>query len=157
MSHIHPFRPIRNQRLQENLYSSCGQSVFITICSFQNLFPFRNQNICKMVVDTLLGEVVQSKCRVIVYCLMPDHLHFVICPREDGISVISCVMQFKGKTTNQSWKLGWNGKLWQPRFYDHIVRSNESQTSISKYILENPIRKGFVSSIDDWPWLGIPE
>ena len=51
--------------------------------------------------------------------------------------------------------MGWTGKLWQPRYYDHIVRSDEKMNAICEYILQNPIRKGLVESIDGWPWCGI--
>jgi putative transposase len=85
---------------------------------------------------------------------MPDHLHFLISPNQDGLSVLTFTNQFKGKTTNHSWGLGWQGKLWQPRFYDHIVRSNENLQAIAEYISANPVRQEIVSSPEEWPWSG---
>jgi putative transposase len=108
-----------------------------------------------MAIDTLQDMQTRLTCQVHAYCLMPDHLHFLISPKEDGISVLKFTDQYKGKTTHLGWALGWKGKLWQPRYYDHIVRSDESLISISEYILQNPIRKQLVSSVDDWPWCGI--
>ncbi len=52
-------------------------------------------------------------------------------------------------TTNESWKLGWGGRLWQPRFYDHIVRKSEGIAEVARYIFENPDRKGLA---DDYPF-----
>jgi putative transposase len=85
---------------------------------------------------------------------MPDHLHFLVSPRQDGISVLTFTDQLKGKATNRSWKAGWQGKLWQPRYYDHVIRTDESLVAIARYIVENPVRKGFVARAEDWPWSG---
>lgn len=109
-----------------------------------------------MAVDILLEEGARSDCRIVAYCLMPDHLHFIASPNRDGVSVLSFTERYKGKTTNQSWKLGWRGKLWQPRFYDHIVRSDERLEQIVEYILRNPERKGLVSPGGAWSWSGAP-
>ena len=84
-----------------------------------------------------------------------NHIHFLISPEFDGVSVLTYVNQFKGKTTNFSWDIGWQGKLWQPRFYDHIVRTDENLLAIAEYILANPVRKGLASTPDDWPWNGV--
>ncbi len=108
-----------------------------------------------MVIETILEMARDSHCQIHVYCLMPDHLHFIINPTEDGCSVIQFIEKFKGKTTQLSWGLGWTGRLWQPRFYDRIVRSDESLSAICDYILQNPIRKGLVESVDKWPWSGV--
>jgi putative transposase len=83
---------------------------------------------------------------------MPDHLHFLACPREDGASVLTFTDRYKGRVTNRSWTLGWQGKLWQPRYFDHIVRTDESLIAIAEYILNNPVRKHLVEQAEDWQW-----
>ena len=85
---------------------------------------------------------------------MPDHLHFLVSPQHDGTCVLKFTSQFKGKATNRSWTVGWRGKLWQPRYYDHIVRAEEDLRLIAEYILANPVRKNLTRCIDDWPWSG---
>ena len=35
-----------------------------------------------------------------------------------------------------------------------IVRSEESLYAIAEYILNNPVRQGFVEHTEDWPWSG---
>ena len=85
---------------------------------------------------------------------MPDPIHFLTSPKNDGLSVLTFTNRYKGKTTNRSWKLGWRGKLWQQRYYDHIVRTDENLHDIGLYILNNPLRKELVSKSDEWPWCG---
>ncbi len=149
-----PYRPIKNQRLDPTLYAQAGRVTFITIRAYQHQSPFVTTSVCQMIIDTLAEEQARLKCWVYVYCLMPDHLHFLVSPKEDSHSVLTFSDQFKGKTTNASWKLGWQGKLWQPRYHDHLVRSDEDLLVISDYILENPVRAGLVDDASQWLWSG---
>jgi hypothetical protein len=45
-------------------------------------------------------------------------------------------------------------KLWQPAFFDHILRSDESYGEKWNYVRENPVRAGLVKSSVDWPYQG---
>jgi REP element-mobilizing transposase RayT len=105
-------------------------------------------------LDILREEQERQGCAVFTYCLMPDHLHFLVSPRKDGISVHKFTDQYKAKATNHSWTIGWRGKLWQPRYYDHIIRKEENLYRIAEYIMSNPVRKKLVACSEDWPWSG---
>ncbi len=154
MAWTKPYTPPLNQRLDPALYASANRVVFITICSYQKSTPFAHPERNQAIIDCLQLEQIRNHCRIFTYCLMPDHLHYLVSPEEDGNSVLKFTDQFKGKTTNLSWKYGWRGKLWQPRSYDHIVRTEEDLRAIAQYILNNPVRKELVSNADEWPWLG---
>ncbi|HKZ82397.1 MAG TPA: transposase [Anaerolineae bacterium] len=149
-----PYHPPRNQRLDPELYRQVGRITFITIRAYLHAAPFVNESINQMIVDTLREEQERQHCAVYTYCLMPDHLHYLVGPVQEGVSVLVFSDQFKGKTTNRSWQHGWRGKLWQPRSYDHIVRVEEDLRQIAEYILNNPVRKGLVDHAEDWPWSG---
>ena len=149
-----PYTPARNQRLDPELYTDPNRVYFMTIRAFSGQSPFVRDDLNRLVLDILQGEQERYGCAVLTYCLMPDHLHFLVSPRDDGVSVLTFVDRFKGKSTNASWKLGWKGKLWQPRCYDHIVRTDENLLAIAQYILDNPLRQGLVDADADWPWGG---
>src|SRR5688572_8883696 len=36
--------------------------------------------------------------------------------------------------------------LWQPSYYDHVLRDDEETSSAVRYVLENPVRKGLVKT-----------
>jgi len=149
-----PNRPPRNQRLDAVLYTYADHVYFMTIRAYQKQSPFVRDDLNRVVLDILREEQERQNCTVYTYCLMPDHLHFLLSPREDGISVLTFTNRYKGKATNRSWTVGWQGKLWQPRYYDHIVRHEESLRTIAEYILDNPVRQGLVECAEDWPWSG---
>jgi REP element-mobilizing transposase RayT len=83
---------------------------------------------------------------------MPDHLHALSRPRAVGRDVFTLFDQFKGKSTNSSWRFEWQGRLWQPRSFDHVLRTDESIDGKVEYIANNPVRKGYVEDWRDWPY-----
>ncbi|MCJ7646038.1 hypothetical protein MUO65_03925, partial [bacterium] len=114
------------------------------------------------IIECLKKQREKLACRVFVYCLMPEHLHFVcsvgLYARKDyahkGLhypdktpSTIDLVNQFKGKSTSIAWQYGIKGNLWQKRWYDHILRKDEDVRKIGEYILNNPVRRRLV---EDW-------
>jgi len=149
-----PYHPPRNRRLDPELYAQTNIVCFITIRAFRNRSPFVLDELNHRTLEILRVEQGRQHCAVFTYCLMPDHLHFLVSPRQDGISVLTFADQYKGKATNNSWTLGWKGKLWQPRYFDHIVRREESLVAIDEYLLNNPVRKGLVEKAEDWQWSG---
>ena len=149
-----PYTPRRQIRLEPALYAESNRVYFFTVRGYGKRPPFPSAEMAQSVVTVLSEQAEATDCSVFTYCIMPDHVHFLARPNTDGVSVLTFVDRFKGKTTNASWRLGWRGKLWQPRYYDHIVRTDENLKEIADYILGNPVRKGLVESLDDWPWSG---
>ena len=45
------------------------------------------------------------------------------------------------------------GIKWQRNYIDHRLRDDESLAEKADYILNNPVRAGFVSSVDEWSFL----
>jgi len=44
--------------------------------------------------------------------------------------------------------------LWQPGFFDHVLRSDESYVQKWKYVRDNPVRANLVELWDQWPYQG---
>ena len=45
-------------------------------------------------------------------------------------------------------------KLWQPGYYEHVLRNDEATLAVAKYIFQNPARKGIVKDYIDYSYLG---
>lgn len=149
-----PYNPPKNQRLDRELYCSPDRITFVTLCVHERKQAFIRPEFNQLILDELQAQQEKNDCRVYTYCLMPDHIHFLARPEIAGISVLAFTDRFKGRSTNQSWTVDWQGKLWQRRSWDHIVRAEESLLAIAQYILNNPVRKGLVNRAEDWPWSG---
>jgi hypothetical protein len=45
-------------------------------------------------------------------------------------------------------------KLWQKGYYEHVLRDEEKTEVVVFYIIANPIRKGLVEKVMDYPFWG---
>ena len=77
---------------------------------------------------------------------MPNHIHAIVIlkGKTAGASprptVTDILCAYKSLTTRECKKNGFDGKLFQTSFYEHIIRGREDYEETSKYICENPIR-----------------
>ena len=80
------------------------------------------------------------------FCVMPNHVHWVITPlHKDGqvFSLSKIMHSIKRYTANQANKLlSLHGEFWQHESYDHVVRNTLEYRRIVNYVLENPARAG---------------
>jgi putative transposase len=78
--------------------------------------------------------------------LMPDHLHLLI--GIDGSTPLSdLIRDFKRITARRT------AVRWQRNYFDHRVRKDESLAEKADYILNNPVRAGFVTCAQEWPFV----
>ena len=80
------------------------------------------------------------------YVIMPNHIHVVLILESEAAgasprpTITDIVCAYKALTTRECKKNGFDGKLFQTSFYEHIIRGREDYEEIAKYIYENPIR-----------------
>ena len=86
------------------------------------------------------------------YCLMPDHAHAIIFPRE-ATTISEVMRRFKlGTYQRLRHARHRNRPFWQSRFYDHILRTRGDFDNALEYMHANPVRKGLVEEAADWQW-----
>ena len=80
------------------------------------------------------------------YVIMPNHIHVVLILEIEAAgasprpTLTDIVCAYKSLTTRECKNNGFDGKLFQTSFYEHIIRGREDYEEIVKYIYENPIR-----------------
>ncbi|EIQ78035.1 hypothetical protein SF123566_0017 [Shigella flexneri 1235-66] len=42
--------------------------------------------------------------------------------------------------------------MWQPRFWEHAIRDDEDYRRHKDYIYINPVKHGWVTRVQDWPF-----
>jgi len=84
--------------------------------------------------------------------MMPDHMHFFVRGGDD----FKLAQWINGLKRAISIALGATKErpLWQPGFFDHVLRNDESYGEKWKYVQENPVRAGLVMRADQWPYQG---
>jgi REP element-mobilizing transposase RayT len=84
------------------------------------------------------------------YVLMPDHLHLFV--RGDQSFVLGNWVKGLKRAIRISTKSP--TPFWQPGFFDHLLRSDESYGQKWEYVRQNPVRAGLVKFAEDWPYQG---
>ena len=148
----------KHLRLKEFDYSSSNY-YFVTICTknrerlfiprisekYGELFsvaagpwPANAKNNTNVIEQKL--QLLEEKFLVELdfYCIMFDHIHFILTieeARQGRAATLSWIINaFKGWCTRELKK-----PIFQPNFYEHIVRDEKSLDNIRHYILSNPM------------------
>jgi len=141
----------KNIRLPKQVYSNLNQIFSITICTNDRRQIFRNETWCKMILESLETGPFGKSTECFAYCLMPDHLHLQIAPRDGNL--IDLVNGWKSYTANLLRRHGLKGGCWQRGFYDHALRKDEDIQTVAEYIVNNPVRAGLVRTWKKYPFL----
>ena len=90
--------------------------------------------------------------RLLAYCLMPNHFHLVLWPREDGD--LSRWMQWLLTTHVRRYHEHYHtsGHVWQGRFKAFPVQEDEHLLTVLRYVERNPLRAGLTTGLLDWTW-----
>ena len=90
------------------------------------------------------------------YVVMPDHVHFFATPLPLTDVPLHLVVGKWKEWTSKNILKAVNGKapLWQPEFFDHLLRSKESLADKWEYIRQNPARAGLVARSEYWTYAG---
>ena len=87
------------------------------------------------------------------FVIMPDHIHlFVRIGHEARLN--DFIRLLKQSLTKCLRSLDVDGDIWQPGFFDRLLRHSESYFEKWNYVRENPVRAGLVEHADDWLWQG---
>ena len=134
----HPWRRRRN-RLDLEAYR--GADAFaVTAVTWQRARVFADAGEVGLCRGALFANAQEHGFQVLVYCFMPDHLHLLVEGSDDS-NLVRFMKAFK-QATSFEYKRRTGHRLWQPSYYDHIVRGPEDLEASIDYILGNPVQAG---------------
>ncbi len=85
------------------------------------------------------------------WVLMPDHFHIIISSPNHYPDVLVKRFKLKYRSLYQS-RTGYSDRLWQHRFWDHIIRNEEDLQRRFDYIHYNPVKHGLSGKTVAWKW-----
>ena len=144
--------PRKQIRLHPDEYLGTAVS-FVTICSDGRIPIFLSASRAHLGVEALRRVSQSMRFLVHSFCLMPDHVHFLLEGIAPGSNLVRFVNQWK-QQTGYLFRNELPKGFWQRRFYDHILRHGDGTESVAWYIWMNPVRKGIVSEPHQYPFSG---
>jgi putative transposase len=104
--------------------------------------------------NVLLEAVERTGTRLLAYCLMPNHWHLLVWPREDG--ELSRFVGWLTLTHTQRWHAhrhsAGSGHVYQGRFKSFPVEDDEHYYTVARYVERNALRANLVRRAEQWPW-----
>ena len=105
--------------------------------------------------ERVLEEVRERvDMRICSYCVMPDHWHLVLWPREDRD--LSAFMRLLTMTHTLRWHarrhIAGTGHLYQGRFESFPVQGDGHFLAVCRYVERNALRANSVSTAEAWRW-----
>ncbi|MFC3714900.1 transposase [Luteimonas soli] len=90
------------------------------------------------------------------HVLLDDHLHLLLTPAP-GTQVPLLVGSFKRAVQSRLTGEAGHGRLWQRRYFDHVIRDADDFTRHLDYLHFNPVKHGLVRRAGDWQWSSFGE
>ena len=89
--------------------------------------------------------------KILAYCLMPNHVHFIAVPKNDNS--MGKVFKYVNMRYSQYYnkKIGSLGHLFQGRFFSSVM-DEHYVIACARYIERNPVRAKIVRKPWDWKW-----
>ena len=105
--------------------------------------------------EQMLAEGAERfSMRICGYCIMGNHWHLLLWPREDGD--LSQFMRWISLTHTQRYHASHGttgmGHLYQGRFKSFPVQDDSHYLTVLRYIEANPLRARIVKDAEEWPW-----
>jgi putative transposase len=148
-------------------YYGAGYLHFITTSCYQRRALLGKPQNRDLLLEVL--EQVRRRYRFVVvgYVIMPEHIHLLVGEPERGnpSKVMQAIKQGFARrllrklraASNPPQSRLWNpalddGHIWQARFYDFVVFTENKRVEKLRYIHRNPVKRGLVLEPQQWSW-----
>ncbi|MGQ0618662.1 MAG: REP-associated tyrosine transposase [Panacagrimonas sp.] len=123
-----------------------GATYFFTVVCRDRAPHFADAHLVSRLGQALRHVRASRPFTVDALVVLPDHLHALwTLPLDDGD------FSTRWRLVKHFVQLGADQPLWQPRFWEHLIRDEQDFERHFDYIHANPARHGLVSAPRDWP------
>jgi putative transposase len=95
--------------------------------------------------------------RILSYCVLSNHWHFVVWPKADG--EVTDFFRWLAHTHAMRWRVAHRtvgyGHLYQGRFKSFPVQSDDHLLTVLRYVERNALGAGLVERAEQWRWGGL--
>ena len=105
--------------------------------------------------ETVLLQAVQrTQTRLLAYCILPNHWHLMVWPRQDG--ELSRFVGWLTLTHTQRWhahrRSTGSGHVYQGRFKSFPIQEDEHCYAVARYVERNALRANLTGRAEQWRW-----
>jgi putative transposase len=101
--------------------------------------------------DQLLPFASRYQLAVHAYCFMPDHVHVLVAGTSEAARLRPFVAAWK-QHTGYEFARAFTARLWQPGYFERVLREEETNEVVARYVVGNPLRAGMAARIGEYPY-----
>jgi putative transposase len=124
------------------------RTYFVTAVTAQRRSLVQVTATAELFEQTILDYRSQGRFLLHAYVIMPDQFHALITPAPD-VSLEKAMQFIKG---GFSFRLKSKLEVWMRSFNESQIMSEEKFVNCVRYIEENPVRRGLVTSAEAYPF-----
>lgn len=98
-----------------------------------------------------------SGAESIAWAVLPEHFHLIIDPHEADLSSLMKRFKLKFSGLYRSRLDLYRGRVWQHRFWDHVIRDQEDFNRHIDYVHFNPVKHGLVRDPFEYEHSSLPK
>jgi putative transposase len=129
--------------------------VFITSVTNDRYQYLRTDEDVNLFLNTVRKVKEYHPFELLSYVIMPDHFHWLM-RTDDSQGNFSIIMHSIKRNFTLNYKHSHNIesplKLWQTRFWDHVIRDEHDLSVHFDYIHWNPIKHSYVKQPNEWKY-----
>jgi len=106
-------------------------------------------------LDLMAAQLKRQDVACWAYCLMPNHVHFILTPKDETGLARAVGEAHRRYTAFIGARGRWTGHLFQGRF-GSVAMDEDHLLAAFRYVALNPVKAGLVQRAGDWPWSSTP-
>ncbi len=120
---------------------------FVTTSTYEHRVIFNNDSRLTIAVDCLLRIASEMKIRLVAYVVMSTHMHLFGFFEGGGAQLSGFISSIKGRIRKD---IVGNKSMWEHRFDDKVITTEEMMFNAIEYIHNNPVKSGVVDEATDY-------
>ena len=125
--------------------------IFLTVCTKGRRPLLANTQTVDLILDAGSAGNFWAVGR---YVILPDHIHLVCAPNTNPPQPLKNWISFWKNQVTRRWPNREDIPIWQTEYRDRQLRRGESYDEKWDSVGNNPVRHGYVTDADNWPYRG---
>ncbi len=124
---------IKELRLKHYDYREDGY-YFVTVCT-----NYKNNILVGKIRDVVAQSIQELSVKIEgvkidYHIIIPNHMHVILILNNCRLKLGEIVRRLKAMCSKETGR-----KLWQPNYYEHVIRNEKALEKIREYIINNPM------------------
>lgn len=130
-----------------------GATYFFTVVTWKRRRWFDDASQVERLKASFRYAMVRRPFKLDAIVVLPDHLHCMWTLKDDSDFSTRWQMIKTHFSRSVQTRIGSKGakQVWQPRFWEHVIRDEQDYHRHLDYIHYNPVKHGLVTQPEKWP------